>query len=414
MTSQITQTSESLKNNSDFLNRLTCFQALFRGRKVRKQIAIPSQIHHNNDLATFIYKEVNAIIRKNNPCSGKKLVGPEDFKIWIERSDERKVVDVLYYVTWKNYLLGKGCYKNIFQAKTMAIPIQIFYKNPQELNRQNFTLIRASETNNENDNKRIRKGYAFQKYFIDKYPGIHIAEVPVEGPDSTDPAFSLPEWKQRRYVCFWIAVEELNLSLKTYLKALGDIFEVLEILHAEGVVHRDIKCQNILLKPEDGSGWLNDFDVTSEVGHESFLTLNECLDPLGQEDWITKSSDIYGLMVCILEVLTKSLHSVKISNMCREGQTSPNLYNMFQQKALKYFPGHSTIITKLLDFAFEIFTKAIELEEDWQRNTTAQTIFTKGTLKQKEDAWEVIVVKSKIFPSITEVKERFEKIIQQL
>jgi serine/threonine-protein kinase len=92
-----------------------------------------------------------------------------------------------------------------------------------------------------------------------------------------------------------------------------EVARALEAAHARGVVHRDIKPQNILLDPESGAK-IADFGI-ARSGHEETLTAGGRV--LGTTDYIspeqalghevTGQSDLYSLGVVLYESLTGSV-----------------------------------------------------------------------------------------------------------
>lgn len=51
------------------------------------------------------------------------------------------------------------------------------------------------------------------------------------------------------------------LSKDQIKKCLRDLFTALEFIHARGIIHRDVKPSNILLKSLDGPAYLSDFGI---------------------------------------------------------------------------------------------------------------------------------------------------------
>ena len=89
-----------------------------------------------------------------------------------------------------------------------------------------------------------------------------------------------------------------------------EVARALEAAHARGIVHRDIKPQNILLDPENGAK-VADFGI-ARSGHEDALTVGGRV--LGTTDYVspeqalghevTGQSDLYSLGVVLYESLT--------------------------------------------------------------------------------------------------------------
>ncbi|HLK44472.1 MAG TPA: serine/threonine-protein kinase, partial [Acidimicrobiales bacterium] len=89
-----------------------------------------------------------------------------------------------------------------------------------------------------------------------------------------------------------------------------EVARALEAAHARGIVHRDIKPQNILLDPEGGAK-LTDFGI-ARSGHEAALTVGGRV--LGTTDYVspeqalgqpvTGQSDLYSLGIVLYEMLT--------------------------------------------------------------------------------------------------------------
>src|SRR5579871_5045238 len=92
-----------------------------------------------------------------------------------------------------------------------------------------------------------------------------------------------------------------------------EVSRALDAAHASGVVHRDVKPQNILLDPEGGAK-VTDFGIARSGGEESLtlggrvLGTTEYVSPeqaIGAE--VTGQSDIYSLGIVLYESLTGSV-----------------------------------------------------------------------------------------------------------
>src|ERR1700690_4289035 len=92
-----------------------------------------------------------------------------------------------------------------------------------------------------------------------------------------------------------------------------EVARALDAAHARGIVHRDVKPQNILLDPEAGAK-VTDFGIARSVQEESLtvggrvLGATDYVSPeqaLGRE--VTGQSDLYSLGVVLYETLTGSV-----------------------------------------------------------------------------------------------------------
>jgi tRNA isopentenyl-2-thiomethyl-A-37 hydroxylase MiaE/DNA-binding NarL/FixJ family response regulator len=93
------------------------------------------------------------------------------------------------------------------------------------------------------------------------------------------------------------------------LRLLGDMAEALRVLHDAGVLHRDIKPGNVMLR-EDGSvalidfGMSKHFDLDAATGGEIFGTPYYMSPEQGHGRPADERSDLYGLGVIFHEMLT--------------------------------------------------------------------------------------------------------------
>lgn len=105
------------------------------------------------------------------------------------------------------------------------------------------------------------------------------------------------------------------LSLAEVRQCLNDIAGALDYIHAEGIIHRDIKASNVLLNDE-GRCYLTDFGIARIVNDTTQLTTTG--NVLGTVDYVAPElfevhrradarSDLYSLGVLLYEMVTGRL-----------------------------------------------------------------------------------------------------------
>ncbi len=103
------------------------------------------------------------------------------------------------------------------------------------------------------------------------------------------------------------------LEVSTALAYALQVARALALAHAQGIVHRDVKPQNILLSPEGGAK-ITDFGIARSLAEEGLTADGRVL---GTTDYVspeqalgrpvTGSSDVYSLGVVLYEMLTGSV-----------------------------------------------------------------------------------------------------------
>lgn len=94
-------------------------------------------------------------------------------------------------------------------------------------------------------------------------------------------------------------------------KVVAQIGEALAVAHRQGIIHRDIKVENILLD-ENGHAYLTDFGIAKDTVDNAQITQNNAI--LGSPAYlapeqikgeeVTQQSDIYSMGILIYELLT--------------------------------------------------------------------------------------------------------------
>jgi formylglycine-generating enzyme required for sulfatase activity len=98
-------------------------------------------------------------------------------------------------------------------------------------------------------------------------------------------------------------------------KLLQDVLEVLSFIHSQGVIHRDIKPQNLMRRHQDGQIFLIDFGAVKEVGSLMVDTQGEVYSSvvIGTPGYMASEqkngkpclgSDVYALGMTIIQALT--------------------------------------------------------------------------------------------------------------
>ena len=98
---------------------------------------------------------------------------------------------------------------------------------------------------------------------------------------------------------------------RAFAAALAEVVDALQVLHENGIIHRDIKPGNIMVQPS-GRMILADFGIARTVDSETLTRTGEHLGTplymspeqlLGSDDEVNARSDIYGLGATMYEVL---------------------------------------------------------------------------------------------------------------
>jgi eukaryotic-like serine/threonine-protein kinase len=130
--------------------------------------------------------------------------------------------------------------------------------------------------------------------------------------------------------------EHAQLPVDEALALTARLAETLEYVHAQGVVHRDLKPDNILITPK-GEVKLADFGIALRVGSRR-LTFSHLSNAVGTPDYMAPEqvrgergdvrTDVYALGVLLYELLTGRVpypHDDALEAMRRKVETDPVL-----------------------------------------------------------------------------------------
>jgi serine/threonine protein kinase/Tfp pilus assembly protein PilF len=107
-------------------------------------------------------------------------------------------------------------------------------------------------------------------------------------------------------------LDELLPPADNVAKLMAEVCDAVQYMHEQGVFHRDIKPQNIIVDAA-GKGYLGDFGLAKIAGHRA-LTIEgtvmgtpEYMAPeqaSGKDEWIGPRTDVYGLGATLYHALT--------------------------------------------------------------------------------------------------------------
>ncbi|HLY29032.1 MAG TPA: serine/threonine-protein kinase [Aggregatilineales bacterium] len=106
-------------------------------------------------------------------------------------------------------------------------------------------------------------------------------------------------------------VHQGSLPVPTALRVLDQVASALDYAHKQGIIHRDVKPQNVLLD-EEGNAYLTDFGLAKMLGENSTLTQTGAVmgTPayMSPEQWAGETldarTDIYSLGIMLFEMVS--------------------------------------------------------------------------------------------------------------
>jgi serine/threonine protein kinase len=136
------------------------------------------------------------------------------------------------------------------------------------------------------------------------------------------------------------------------IQLIRSLLPILEHIHKQGIIHRDISPENIILRQDDGLPVLIDFGVVKELANKLQATTTTPATTVGKLGYAPSeqmqtgraypSSDLYALAVTILVLLT--------------GREPAEIYDETRltwtwQKWVSLSPGFAQILQRMLNYA---------------------------------------------------------------
>ncbi|WCC43995.1 protein kinase [Tenacibaculum finnmarkense] len=159
-----------------------------------------------------------------------------------------------------------------------------------------------------------------------------------------------------------------------YPEGLGDILNALEFLHNSGLVHRDLKPQNIL--KHNGTWKLADFGLISQdkeilsqtitTSNNAFGTVMYCApEQIAEFKRITPQADIYSFGAILHDIFSKN-NRIPYSQLTAEGEIGYIIERCTKKDKNKRFKDIKLLRAKLLSFISKPKnTDSNEFDEEW-------------------------------------------------
>jgi len=171
--------------------------------------------------------------------------------------------------------------------------------------------------------------------------------------------YMVMEWVEGRLLRQVLNQEGPKLPIDRAVKLTIGICKALEYIHTNGVVHRDMKPENVMVNDHDEIK-LIDFGIAGNAGARR-LTFGNFSKGMGTPDYISPEqvrskrgdarSDIYSMGVMLYEMLTGQVPF-----------TGPNPFAVMNDRLLNYPPPPMTIEPAITPQLQEILYRALERE----------------------------------------------------
>jgi serine/threonine protein kinase len=323
-------------------------QSLIRGWHTRNIVVLPDQLgmilntplledyssDKKNDLIRALCRELSEMTEHREKYKGKSIrldksqlkkypyfifeqSKPSDivgeFDCWLEMAPDGKSINLLIV----GNKLGEGTFKEVFKAPTFEISLILDEDRKRKGSPSANVLLKPK------DAKGVQEGLDLLEKVLHLGNQAKFAGFPRKRSPSADPS-SKPDFEmtQEWYNCDLSQMNEMGAvpldfnksarrvaALPDKINIFLDLAHSLELLHVEGMVHKDIKPANILVKAyEKGAmeGFLSDFDWLTPIG-KGIKNAYVYWDLAAKNGLVTPYSDSYGLMLSLGETLSNNI-----------------------------------------------------------------------------------------------------------
>ncbi|MDZ7958766.1 MAG: bifunctional serine/threonine-protein kinase/formylglycine-generating enzyme family protein [Aulosira sp. DedQUE10] len=205
-----------------------------------------------------------------------------------------------------------------------------------------------------------------------------------------------------------------RLSEDYATKLLQDVLEVLSFIHSQGVIHRDIKPQNLMRRYQDSQIFLIDFGAVKEVGSLMVNSQGEVNSSIviGTPGYMPSEqkngkpclgSDVYALGITIIQALTGVLpHELQEDPLTGEiiwrhqAQVSEYLADVLTKMVRRHFSFRYVTATEALQ-ALTLSTSS--LPSTVVVNLAKQVFFQEATTRAQQGQGEFSIFALKILES---------------
>lgn len=188
-----------------------------------------------------------------------------------------------------------------------------------------------------------------------------------------------------------------TISVSTRMSLAGDIINALATIHSAGIVHRDVKPDNIIITPDRGVVFVDfRFSVSDIINSDkSQYILQGTPAYMAPELWIDNEvinyykTDLYSLGILLKDLLGNSLPDIAHSLFNTNPSLRPQNCTSFEQDWLKLtFPMNTDSVRAEVSYAVADFTANLLFE-------SVHELYEKN---RKEEAYSLLTESLDIWP----------------